>query len=69
MAKIEEEASWRKWETLFSWASKSQQMVTAAMKLKGACSLETMINLDSTLKSRDMAKKGPSSQSYGFSSK
>ena len=27
-------------ETLFSWAPKSQQMVTAAMKLKDACSLE-----------------------------
>ena len=26
--------------TLFSWAPKSLQMVTAAMKLKGACSLE-----------------------------
>ena len=25
---------------LFSWAPKSQQMVTAAMKLKDACSLE-----------------------------
>ena len=29
-------------------------MVTAAMKLKYACSLEAMINLDSTLKSRDI---------------
>ena len=29
-----------KWETLFSWAPKSLQMVTAAMKLKDACSLE-----------------------------
>ena len=27
-------------EILFSWAPKSLQMVTAAMKLKGACSLE-----------------------------
>ena len=27
-------------ETLFSWALKSLQMVTAAMKLKDACSLE-----------------------------
>ena len=26
--------------TLFSWAPKSLQMVTAAMKLKNACSLE-----------------------------
>ena len=28
------------WETLFSWAPKSLQMTTAAMKLKDACSLE-----------------------------
>ena len=28
------------WQTLFSWAPKSLQMVTAAMKLKNACSLE-----------------------------
>ena len=27
-------------ETVFSWAPKSLQMVTAAMKLKGTCSLE-----------------------------
>ena len=27
-------------ETLFSWAPKSLQMVTPAMKLKDACSLE-----------------------------
>ena len=31
---------WKKWQTLFSWAPKSLQMVTAAMKLKDACSLE-----------------------------
>ena len=29
-----------KWETLFFWAPKSLQMVTAAMKLKDAYSLE-----------------------------
>ena len=28
------------WEILFSWAPKSLQMVTAAMKLKDTCSLE-----------------------------
>ena len=28
------------WQTLFFWAPKSLQMVTAAMKLKDACSLE-----------------------------
>ena len=31
---------WKQWQTLFSWASKSLQMVTAAMKLNNACSLE-----------------------------
>ena len=30
----------KQWETLFSWAPKSLQMVTVAMKLKDACSLE-----------------------------
>ena len=30
----------KQWETLFSWAPKSLQMVTAATKLKDACSLE-----------------------------
>ena len=59
----------------FFWggAPKSLQMVTAAMKLKDACSLEkkVMTNLDSLLKSRDIqyfVNKGLSSQSYGFSS-
>ena len=31
---------WKQWQTLLSWASKSLQMVTAAMKLKDAYSLE-----------------------------
>ena len=31
---------WKQWQILFSWAPKSLQMVTAAMKLKNACSLE-----------------------------
>ena len=31
---------WKQWETLFCWAPKSLQMVTAAMKLKDDCSLE-----------------------------
>jgi len=54
----------------FSWSPKSLQMMTAAMQLKDTCSLEekVMTNLDSILKNRDIANKGPSSQSYGFSS-
>ena len=31
---------WKQWETLFSWAPKSLQIVTAAIKLKDACFLE-----------------------------
>ena len=31
---------WKQWETLFSWAPKSLQMVIAVMKLKDAYSLE-----------------------------
>ena len=31
---------WKQWQILFSWASKSLQMVIAAMKLKDAYSLE-----------------------------
>ena len=30
----------KQWQTLFSWAPKSLQKVTAAMKLKDACSLK-----------------------------
>ena len=48
------------------WAPKSLQMVTEAMKLKDACSLE---DLDSILKNRHLfASKGLYSQSFGFSS-
>ena len=40
---------------LFSWAPKSLEMVTAAMKLKNTCPWKKVIsNLDSTLKSRDI---------------
>ena len=46
---------WKKWQTLFSWALKSLQMVTAAMKLKDTCFLKkSYANLDSILKSRDI---------------
>ena len=43
-------------QTLFFWAQKSLQMVTAAMKLKDAYSLEgkLMTNQDRVLKSRDI---------------
>ena len=44
-------------------------MVTAAVKLKDLLlRRKAMTNLDSLLKRKDFANKGPSSQSYGFSS-
>ena len=62
---------WKQWETLFSWVPKSLQMVTTAMKLKDACSLEE--SYDQTRqhikKQRHyFANRDPSSQRYGFSS-
>ena len=65
---------WKQWQTLFSRALKSLWMVTVAMKLKDAGRV-TMTDLDNILKRRYIKKhrhpfadKGPSSQSYGFSS-
>ena len=47
---------WKQWKTLFSWASKSLQMVTAAIKLKHLLlGRKAMTNLDSILKSRDIS--------------
>ena len=46
---------WKQCQTLYFGAPKSLQMVTAAMKLKDAYSLEEKLtNLDSILKSRDI---------------
>ena len=46
---------WKQCQTLSLGAPKSLQMVTPAMKLKDAYSLEgVMTNLDSILKSRDI---------------
>ena len=62
---------WKQWKTLFSWAQKSLQMVTTAMQLKDTCSLEE--NYDKPrqhIKKQKhyFANKGPSSQSYSFTS-
>ena len=35
-----EGGKWKQWHILFSWTPKSLWMVTAAMKLNDACSLE-----------------------------
>ena len=43
----------KQWQTLFSWAPKSLQMVTAVMKLR-FLGRKAMKNLDSILKSRDI---------------
>ena len=47
---------WKQCQTLFFWTPKSLQMVIAAMKLKGAYSLEEklMTYLDYIFKSRDI---------------
>ena len=61
---------WKQWQILFSWAPKSLQMVTAAKKLKDACSLEEKLwptPRQHIKKQRHyFADKGPSSQSYDF---
>jgi len=47
---------WKQLQILFSWASKSLQMVTAAMKLRHLLlGRKAMTNLDRILKSRDIA--------------
>ena len=46
---------WRQFQTLFSWAPKSLQMATAAMKLRRLLlGRNAVTNLDSILKSRDI---------------
>ena len=62
---------WKQWQTLFCWAPKSLQMVTATMKLKTLASWEK--NYDKPRqhikkKSHYLASNGLSSQSDGFSS-
>ena len=62
---------WKQWQTFFSWAPKSLQMVTAAMKLKDTCSLKKSYNKPRQHIKKQryyFANKGLSSQSYGFSS-
>ena len=63
---------WKQWQILFSWAPKSLQMVTAAMKLKDACSLEEKLGKKAIQQiqkhTHHFANKGPCSQSYGFPS-
>ena len=65
------EKQWKQWQTLFWGAEKSLQMVTAAMKLKDACSLDENYDKPRQHIKKQIyyfAYKGPYSQSYGFSS-
>ena len=47
--------NWKQWQILFSWAPKSLQMVTPAMKFRRSLlGRKAMTNLDSILQSRDI---------------
>ena len=61
---------WKQRETLFSWALKSLQMVTADMKLKDAPWKKSYDKPRQHIKKQRhyFTNKGPSSQGYGFSS-
>ena len=62
---------WKHRQTLFSWAPKSLQMVTAAMKLKNTCSLEEKLDKPRQCIKKQrchLTDKGPYRQSYDFSS-
>ena len=62
---------WKQWQSLILGAPKSPQMVTVAMKLKDACSFEKSYDQPRQHIKKQrcyFANKGPSSQSYGFSS-
>ena len=61
----------KQWDTLFSWAPKSLQIMTAAMKLKDACSLKKSYDQPRQhIKNQrhHFANKSPYGQSYCFSS-
>ena len=62
---------WKQCQTLFFWAPKSLQMVTAAMKLKDAYSLKESYDQPRQhikMQRHYFANKGQSTQGYGFSS-
>ena len=61
----------KQWQTLFSWAPKSLQIVTPAMKLKTLAPWKKSYDQPRQLikmQRHYFANKGPSSQSFGFSS-
>ena len=59
---------WKQWQALFSWAPKSLQMVTVAMKLKDAPWKKSYDKPRQHVKKQrcHFADRGPYSQSYGF---
>ena len=61
---------WKQWQTLFWGGSKITADCDWSHEIRRRLVLgrKAMTNLDSILKSRDIASKGPYSQSYGFSS-
>ena len=62
---------WKQWEILFSWAPESLQVLTAAMKLRSVAPWKKSYDQSRQhiKKQRHyFADKGPSSQSYVFSS-
>ena len=61
---------WKQWQTLYFWAAKSLQMVTAAMNLKDAPWKKSYDQPRQHIRWQRhyLANKGPSSQGYGFSS-
>ena len=62
---------WKQWQILFSWAPKSLQMVTAAMKLTFAPWKESYDKPRQSIKKQryHFANKGLYNQSHGFSSR
>ena len=58
---------WKQWQTLSSWAPESLQMVTATMKWKDLLLGRSCDQPRQHIK-KTFASKGPSNQSYGFSS-
>ena len=59
---------WKQWQTLFSWAPKSLQMVTAAVTRIPWKKSYDHPKQHIKKQSHHFANKSPSSQSYGFSS-
>ena len=54
------ERKWKQWQVLFSWTSKSHQMVSAAMKVKDVCSCK---------KSYDKTRQAIKKQRHHFTNK